>query len=193
MAGASNGDLAWNRFGETRLQLDVTYGGLRQLDIYTGGMYSTQQVRTWQRIPLSPRRRRRPPARGVRLPANERRRLRGGAGSRRRPRGHRRRALRSVQRRHARGGAGARRPEDAQPAVCRVHGAGQGYRRRELWTLHPGPGLSVPGGCRVRRYDAHRPLPPRQPGHRIREGHAIRVQRAGSGHAKRFRCAPVCT
>ena len=48
--GASNGDLAWNRFGETRLQLDVTYGGVRQLDLYAGGEYSAQQVRTWQRV-----------------------------------------------------------------------------------------------------------------------------------------------
>jgi outer membrane receptor protein involved in Fe transport len=48
--GASNGDLAWNRFGETRLQLDMTYGGVRQLDLYAGGEYSAQQVRTWQRV-----------------------------------------------------------------------------------------------------------------------------------------------
>ena len=50
LGGASNGDLAWNRFGETRAQLDLTYGGIRHLDIYAGGMYSGQQVRTWQRI-----------------------------------------------------------------------------------------------------------------------------------------------
>lgn len=47
---ASQGDLAWNRFGETRAQLDLTYGGIRQLDLYAGGDYSAQQVRTWQRI-----------------------------------------------------------------------------------------------------------------------------------------------
>jgi outer membrane receptor protein involved in Fe transport len=47
---ASNGDLAWNRFGETRFQLDMTYGGVRQLDLYAGGEYSAQQVRTWQRV-----------------------------------------------------------------------------------------------------------------------------------------------
>ena len=50
LGGASQGNLAWNRFGETRTQLDLTYGGLRQLDLYAGGEYSAQQVRTWQRI-----------------------------------------------------------------------------------------------------------------------------------------------
>ena len=50
LTGASSGDLAWNRFGETRMQLDLTYGGFRQVDIYAGGMYSAQQVRTWQRV-----------------------------------------------------------------------------------------------------------------------------------------------
>ena len=65
LGGASNGDLAWNRFGETRAQLDLTYGGIRHLDIYAGGMYSAQQVRTWQRIlgylPGGRHRTRRPP------------------------------------------------------------------------------------------------------------------------------------
>jgi outer membrane receptor protein involved in Fe transport len=50
LTGASNGDLAWNRFGETRMQLDLTYGGFRKVDIYAGGLYSAQQVRTWQRV-----------------------------------------------------------------------------------------------------------------------------------------------
>jgi outer membrane receptor protein involved in Fe transport len=45
----SHGDLGWNRFGETRLQLDATLGGLKQLDLYLGGEYSAQQVRTFQR------------------------------------------------------------------------------------------------------------------------------------------------
>jgi Carboxypeptidase regulatory-like domain len=50
LGSASQGSLAWNRFGETRTQLDLTYGGIRQLDLYAGGEYSAQQVRTWQRI-----------------------------------------------------------------------------------------------------------------------------------------------
>ena len=32
-SGASRGDVAWNRFGETRLQADATYGGIRQVDV----------------------------------------------------------------------------------------------------------------------------------------------------------------
>jgi len=45
----SRGDLGWNRFGETRLQLDATLGAQRQLDIYVGGELTAQQVRTYQR------------------------------------------------------------------------------------------------------------------------------------------------
>jgi hypothetical protein len=45
----SRGDLAWNRFGETRFQLDGTIGGLPGLDLYAGGEYVAQQVRTYQR------------------------------------------------------------------------------------------------------------------------------------------------
>jgi len=47
---ASRGDLGWNHFGETRLQLDATYGGLRQLDLFVGGDFAAQQVRTYQRV-----------------------------------------------------------------------------------------------------------------------------------------------
>ncbi len=46
---ASRGDLAWNRFGETRVQLDMLIGGSRRLDFYVGGEFTRQQVRTWQR------------------------------------------------------------------------------------------------------------------------------------------------
>ena len=49
MGGASRGELAWNRFGETRLQLDATIGGVPGLDLYAGGEYVAQQVRTYQR------------------------------------------------------------------------------------------------------------------------------------------------
>jgi outer membrane receptor protein involved in Fe transport len=45
----SRGDLAWNRFGETRFQLDGTVGGMPGLDLYAGGEYVAQQVRTYQR------------------------------------------------------------------------------------------------------------------------------------------------
>jgi hypothetical protein len=50
LAGGSRGDLGWNRFGETRLQADVTYGGIRTVDLFFGGEYSAQQVRTYQRV-----------------------------------------------------------------------------------------------------------------------------------------------
>jgi hypothetical protein len=49
LGGASRGDLAWNRFGETRVQLDGTMGGAPGLDLYVGGEYVAQQVRTFQR------------------------------------------------------------------------------------------------------------------------------------------------
>ena len=49
LAGGSRGELAWNRFGETRLQLDGTIGGVPGLDLYAGGEYVAQQVRTYQR------------------------------------------------------------------------------------------------------------------------------------------------
>jgi outer membrane receptor protein involved in Fe transport len=45
----SRGELAWNRFGETRFQLDGTIGGMPGLDLYAGGEYVAQQVRTFQR------------------------------------------------------------------------------------------------------------------------------------------------
>ena len=45
----SRGDVAWNRFGETRVQLDGTIGGPAGLDLYAGGEYVAQQVRTYQR------------------------------------------------------------------------------------------------------------------------------------------------
>jgi hypothetical protein len=50
LGGGSRGDLAWNRFGETRVQLDATYGGARQVDLFFGGEYAAQQVRTYQRL-----------------------------------------------------------------------------------------------------------------------------------------------
>ena len=50
LGGASRGDLGWNRFGETKFQLDATYGGIRSVDLFFGGEYSAQQVRTYQRV-----------------------------------------------------------------------------------------------------------------------------------------------
>jgi outer membrane receptor protein involved in Fe transport len=50
LTDGSRGDVAWNRFGETRLQLDATYGGFRRVDLFVGGQYAAQQVRTYQRV-----------------------------------------------------------------------------------------------------------------------------------------------
>jgi len=50
LGGGSRGDLGWNRFGETRLQLDATYGGVANVDLFMGGEFVTQQVRTYQRV-----------------------------------------------------------------------------------------------------------------------------------------------
>ncbi len=46
----SRGDLAWSRFGETRGQLDATYGAGERVDLYFGGELVRQQVRTFQRV-----------------------------------------------------------------------------------------------------------------------------------------------
>jgi hypothetical protein len=50
MGSGSHGELASNRFGETRVQLDGTIGGIPGLDLYAGGEYVAQQVRTYQRV-----------------------------------------------------------------------------------------------------------------------------------------------
>jgi outer membrane receptor protein involved in Fe transport len=50
LAGGSRGDVGYNRFGETRLQLDATYGGVRRVDLFVGGEWAAQQVRTYQRV-----------------------------------------------------------------------------------------------------------------------------------------------
>jgi hypothetical protein len=45
----SSGSLAWNDFGETRGQLDATYGAGEKADLYFGGEIVSQQVHTFQR------------------------------------------------------------------------------------------------------------------------------------------------
>jgi outer membrane receptor protein involved in Fe transport len=49
LTGGSPGSLAYNRFGETRLQLDALYGFPR-LDLYVGAEHTGQQVRSYQRV-----------------------------------------------------------------------------------------------------------------------------------------------
>jgi outer membrane receptor protein involved in Fe transport len=50
LGAGSRGELGWNRFGETRLQLDGTIGAKPGLDFFLGGEYVAQQVRTFQRV-----------------------------------------------------------------------------------------------------------------------------------------------
>ena len=50
LTGGSRGELGYNRFGETRLQLDATYAGGQRVDLFFGGEWAAQQVRTYQRV-----------------------------------------------------------------------------------------------------------------------------------------------
>ncbi len=50
LGGASRGDVAWNRFGELRSQLDVTLGIGSRADLFVGGQVVRQSVRTFQRV-----------------------------------------------------------------------------------------------------------------------------------------------
>ena len=168
-AGASRGDLAWNRFGETRLQLDATYGGIRRVDLFVGGECAAQQVRTYQRVLGVPARRRH---RAARRPCRRSRRGAWRATSRRRrgwptspsPPGLRYDQFdsRTESAAESRGRAAV-----AEPAVRRLDRAEGRHRRRELRPVHPGARLPVPGGRGLRRHHAHRPLPPRQPRPRL--------------------------
>lgn len=45
----SRGELGWSHFGETRGQLDATFGAGERVDLYFGGELVGQQVRTFQR------------------------------------------------------------------------------------------------------------------------------------------------
>jgi hypothetical protein len=49
LGNGSSGSLAWNHFGETRGQLDATYGAGEKVDLYFGGELVKQQVSTFQR------------------------------------------------------------------------------------------------------------------------------------------------
>jgi len=50
LGAASQGEIAWNRFGELRTQLDMTIGIARSVDIFVGGLYAAQDVKTFQRV-----------------------------------------------------------------------------------------------------------------------------------------------
>jgi hypothetical protein len=48
--GSSRGDLAWNRFSDLRSRLDLSISTGTSGDVYVGGEYGDQQVRTFQRV-----------------------------------------------------------------------------------------------------------------------------------------------
>ncbi len=47
---AGAGELSWNEFSELRAQVDATAGLGRYIDLYFGGMYAAQTVKTFQRV-----------------------------------------------------------------------------------------------------------------------------------------------
>jgi hypothetical protein len=49
MGTGSRGELGWSHFGETRGQLDITYGAGERVDLYAGGEVVRQQVQSFQR------------------------------------------------------------------------------------------------------------------------------------------------
>jgi hypothetical protein len=50
LGGASTGEISWNRFTELRTQLDLMLGLGNSADLYIGGLYAAQDVKTFQRI-----------------------------------------------------------------------------------------------------------------------------------------------
>ncbi len=45
----SRGELGWSQFGETRVQIDVTFGASERIDLFAGAELTRQQVHTFQR------------------------------------------------------------------------------------------------------------------------------------------------
>jgi hypothetical protein len=50
LGNGSRGGLGWSHFGETRGQIDGTYGAGERVDLYFGGELVKQQVHTYQRV-----------------------------------------------------------------------------------------------------------------------------------------------
>lgn len=50
LGGASTGEISWNEFSELRAQLDLMIGLGGSADLYVGGLYAGQDVKTFQRI-----------------------------------------------------------------------------------------------------------------------------------------------
>ena len=186
LGDGSHGDLAWNRFGETRVQLDMLIGGQPSARfLSSGGEFTSQQVRTWQRVfgflPVGA-----PLPDGTDVPA-----VALSVFSPQSVAGYAEAQVRIEDiaitggLRYDQFDAGsdlvdgvAWRAALAQPSLRHLDRAERRDVRRQLRTLQPGAGLPVPGGCRLRRQHAYRPVPAGQSGHRVRRGHAVRVQRA---------------
>jgi len=50
LGGGSRGDLGWNEFKEFRNQLDITIGASSRADIFVGGEFIKQDIKTFQRV-----------------------------------------------------------------------------------------------------------------------------------------------
>ena len=50
LGGASQGELAWNRFTELRSQLDLSISMGEHSEVYVGGLIASQNVKTFQRV-----------------------------------------------------------------------------------------------------------------------------------------------
>ena len=50
LSGASDGEIAWNRFGELRTQADFTLAFASRANLLFGGMFAAQSVETFQRV-----------------------------------------------------------------------------------------------------------------------------------------------
>ena len=167
-AAARAASWRWNRFGETRFQLDGTIGG-------HAGARSLRRRRV--RRPAGPHL----PARARYLPSANRgdgRRVPVPARSAFSPRSAAAYAEGKLRiedvavtagLRYDRfdagqqpAGRGARRAELGEPPVRRQHRAERRDGGGELRALQPGAGLSVPGGRGVRRHHPHRAVPPGQ-------------------------------
>ena len=81
----SRGDLGWSHFGETRGQMDLTFGASERVDLYAGGeVVAAAGPHLSAGVGLPPGRRRRAPGGDLDLLAHQQRRVSGGPASARR-------------------------------------------------------------------------------------------------------------
>ena len=200
-ADGSRGDLAWNRFGETRVQLDVhprrAAAGWTSSSAASSprsrsapGSAPSASSRSARRCPTGPRCRR------WRSRSSRRGSVAGYAEAQIRVEdiaitGGLRYDQFDAGSDLATESRGAQRSLSPRFAISTV--LERRDLRRQLRPLQPGAGLPVPGGCRIRRHHAHRPLPPGQPGHRLRGGAPSTSSACGRGRGSRSRCGWAST